>query len=86
MVGLFGDLSSIWAGLVSGIVGLAFVGYLANRILKKDPGSEIMIKISKAIQDGAMAFLAREYKSIGIFVFILAVIIFFGVAQKTAVA
>ncbi len=86
MVGLFGDLSSIWAGLISGIVGLVFVGYLANRILKKDPGSEVMIKISKSIQDGAMAFLAREYKSIGIFVFILAVIIFFGVAQKTAFA
>ena len=86
MIGLFGDLSSIWAGLVSGIVGLAFVGYLANRILKKDPGNEKMVAISKSIQDGAMAFLAREYKSIGIFVLILAAVIFFGVTKKTAVA
>lgn len=86
MISVFGDLTSIWAGLISGIVGLAFVGYLANRILKKDPGSEKMIAISKAIQDGAMAFLAREYKSIGIFVVILAAIIFFGVTKKTAFA
>ncbi|MFH1541268.1 MAG: sodium-translocating pyrophosphatase [Elusimicrobiota bacterium] len=86
MVGLFGDLTSVWTGFVSGIVGLAFVWYLANKILKKDPGTEIMVKISKSIQDGAMAFLAREYKSIGIFVFILTVIIFFGVAKKTSIA
>lgn len=86
MIGLFGDLSSIWAGLISGIVGLAFVVYLANRILKKDPGNEKMVAISKSIQDGAMAFLAREYKSIGIFVVILAAIIFFGVTKKTAFA
>ncbi|MEW6557097.1 MAG: sodium-translocating pyrophosphatase [Elusimicrobiota bacterium] len=86
MIGLFGDLTSVWVGLVSGLVGLAFVGYLANRILKKDPGSEKMIAISKSIQDGAMAFLAREYKFICIFVLILAVIIFAGVTKKTAVA
>ena len=86
MIGLFGDLSSIWIGLISGVIGLVFVGYLVGKILKKDPGSEVMIKISKSIQDGAMAFLAREYKSIAIFVVILAAIIFFGVAKKTAFA
>ncbi|MDZ7262194.1 MAG: sodium-translocating pyrophosphatase, partial [candidate division KSB1 bacterium] len=38
------------------------------------------------IQQGAMAFLKREYQSIGIFVLILAIIILAGVSQKTAVA
>lgn len=86
MFDLFGRFTSISAAIISALAGLGFVVYLANMILKNDPGNEKMVSISKAIQEGAMAFLKREYKSIGIFVFILTVIIFFGVAKKTAAA
>ncbi|OQA90897.1 MAG: putative K(+)-stimulated pyrophosphate-energized sodium pump [Elusimicrobia bacterium ADurb.Bin231] len=86
MVTVFGDLTSVWAGLGAAIAGLIFVLYLAKRIMKKDPGNEKMVEISKAIQQGAMAFLEREYKSIGIFVALLAIILFFAVSKKTAVA
>ncbi len=86
MVSQFGDLLSIWFGIISGVIGLGFVAYLAARILKKDPGSELMVSISKSIQKGAMAFLKREYKSIGIFVIILVSVISIGISPKTAIA
>ncbi len=82
----FIDLSSMWIGLVAAILGLGYVGYLAHRVLKKDPGSEKMISISKLIQQGAMAFLKREYRSIAIFVLLLAIILFFSVSKLTAFA
>ncbi|MBN1383607.1 MAG: sodium-translocating pyrophosphatase [Elusimicrobia bacterium] len=86
MIDLFGGFTSISAAVISAVLGMGFVAYLAAGILKKSQGNESMVSISKSIQEGAMAFLRREYKSIGIFVFILAIIIFFGVAKKTAAA
>ncbi len=80
------SLSSMWIGLVAALLGLGYVVYLANRILKKDPGNEQMVLISKLIQQGAMAFLRREYKTIAIFVFFLTIILFFGVSKLTAFA
>ncbi len=43
--------------------------------MKKSPGNERMVAISKAIQEGATAFLKREYLYIGIFVVIIAALI-----------
>ena len=86
MVNQFEDLSAVWIGLVSGIIGLGFVVYLVRKILRMDAGNEKMVAISKSIQEGAMAFLKREYKSIAIFVLILVVVIFVGVSPNTAIA
>ena len=83
---LLGELSSIGIGVISAIAGLGFVVYLARRILKKDPGSEHMVSISKSVQEGAMAFLKREYRSIGIFVLILGGILLAAVSGSTAMA
>jgi len=47
--------------LASGIVGLIFVAFLVREVLSRNPGSEVMQKISLAIQEGARAFLKREY-------------------------
>ena len=48
---------------------------LAISILKKDPGNEKMIKISRAIQDGALAFLKEEYKTMALWAGIFAIVI-----------
>jgi K(+)-stimulated pyrophosphate-energized sodium pump len=44
-------------------------------VLAYDPGNETMQAIAKAIQEGATAFLSREYRVIAIFVVIVATII-----------
>ncbi len=65
---------SIWVPL-AGIAALLFAFYLANRINKVEPGTPVMQEIAKAIHEGAMAFLKREYQSLVIFVIIVAAFI-----------
>lgn len=86
MIGVFGDLSSLWLSLAVAVAGIGFVVYLAKKILLKDEGTDRMKEISAAIQKGAMAFLFREYKSIAFFVFFVALVLFIFVAKKTALA
>ncbi len=62
---------------VLGGAALALIyGLLAIRSITKLPsGDEKMISIAKAIQEGAKAFLARQYKTVGIVAAILFVVI-----------
>jgi len=56
-------------------VGLVFALLLTLNILRQDKGSEEIQFIGKAIQEGAMAFLSREYRLLAIFVGIMAIIL-----------
>ena len=72
---------------IIGILALIFAFYKASSIDKIKPGNDRMQEISKYIQDGAMAFLSRQYKSLGIFVVALFIILTFvpGLGFKTAI-
>ncbi len=61
--------------LGSGVAALLFVWYLASYTLKQDPGNERMQRISAMIQEGAKAFLKREYTYVFTFVAIIFVMI-----------
>ncbi|MDR2866724.1 MAG: sodium-translocating pyrophosphatase [Methanomassiliicoccaceae archaeon] len=60
---------------VAAVVALAFALYFYKDIFSKDTGTPDMQKISNAIREGAMAYLARQYKTIGIISVILAAIL-----------
>lgn len=60
---------------IVGVVALIYAYSRASYINKADAGTEKMKEISGYIQDGAMAFLGREYKVIGIFVAVMFVIL-----------
>ena len=57
-----------------GAVGLGFV--MMRGVLAKDTGTEKMGEIASAIQEGAMAYIKRQFRTIGIIVVPLAVIVF----------
>lgn len=60
--------------VLAGVLAMAFALYLAKSVLKEDQGTPKMIEISEAIQEGAMAFLNRQYKTlipIALIIFIL---------------
>lgn len=61
--------------LVAGIIGLIFAAYLVFNLLKQDPGPKEVREISAAIEEGALAFLYREYKTLAWFVVIVAVLL-----------
>ena len=64
-------------GLI-GMFALIFAFFLTGRVLKKDPGSKEMQEISKAIEDGAHAFLRAEYRILIVFVGVLFLLIGIG--------
>ncbi len=69
---------------VLGAVGLV-VAFLIYGYLKKQPtGNESMQEIAKAIHEGAMAFLASEYKIVGLFMVAFVLILGFFINWQTA--
>ncbi len=66
---------SILFALLCAIVSIIYSVILIQWILKKPVGNEKMQSIAKAIQEGAKAFLNRQYKTIGIVAIILFTII-----------
>ena len=65
----------ILLAVVASIVALAFALYLAMNVTKQDPGDEQIQFIGRAIQEGAQAFLKREYTLLAVFVVVVAVIL-----------
>ncbi|TET85144.1 sodium-translocating pyrophosphatase [Candidatus Aerophobetes bacterium] len=78
----------------AGVIGLIGVGFLIKGILKASSGNKLMTDISRTIQQGAKAFLFREYRTVAILVVIVVALLslapFFvhnaGVNWQTALA
>jgi K(+)-stimulated pyrophosphate-energized sodium pump len=66
---------------VFGIIGLLYTFWKSAWVKKQDPGTDKMVKIAESIAEGAMAFLKAEYKVLGIFVVIVAILL--GVSGST---
>ena len=65
-------------GLIVGIVSLLTASGSAVFVIKKDEGKGKMVEISKFIREGAMTFLNTEYKSLSIFIVVVAVLLYIG--------
>ena len=63
--------------IACGVIGIASGLLLVRSVLAADPGSPRMREIAKAIQEGAEAFLRRQFRTILIIVVPLAVLIYF---------
>ena len=61
----------LWV-LGAGILALIFAAWRASVVARADVGTERMAEISGYIQEGAMAFLAAEYKVLSVFVIAVA--------------
>jgi K(+)-stimulated pyrophosphate-energized sodium pump len=61
--------------LLMSLLAILYSVYLSFQVLKESKGNEKMIEIAAAIQEGAMAYMARQYKTIAIFAVIIAVIL-----------
>ncbi len=62
---------------LAAIAALIFVALLSKEVVSRDPGNEKMQEISALVQEGARAFLKREY--IWVFTFVIVIAIIFSI-------
>src|SRR5579871_3965077 len=72
-----GDKAILWLVIACGLIGIVSGVILARGVLAADAGSARMREIAKAIQEGAEAFLKRQFRTIVLIVVPLAILIFF---------
>ena len=68
-------MTILYLAIVVGLLGLIFAAFLTFRILRQDQGNETIQFIGRAIQEGAIAFLSREYRMLSIFVVLMFIIL-----------
>jgi len=71
--------------LFASVLAIVYGLFLAGLIMKKPAGNERMQEISKAIQQGAGAYLNRQYKTIGVIAVILFVILWLALGLTIAI-
>ncbi len=59
---------TFYIAFAASAVGMVFALFLTLKIIRQDNGNETIQFIGKAIEEGAMAFLSREYRLLSIFV------------------
>jgi len=73
----------LYLALVCALAAIVVALFLVRGVLATDSGTASMVDIAKAVQEGAEAFLARQFKTIGIIIVPLAVLIFFTATKVT---
>ena len=73
----------LYFALLCAVASIVVALFLVRGVLAADQGTASMKDIAKAIQEGAEAFLARQFKTIGIIIVPLAVLIFFTATKVT---
>ncbi len=60
--------------LIFGAIAILFAAWLAKDVFKRDQGTPEMQKVSNAIFQGAMAYLKRQYQTIGMLAVLAAIV------------
>src|SRR5438045_175355 len=77
--------SSVLLAIGGGAVAVLFAGLLTAIVLRQPPGNQRMVEIASAIQEGASAYLNRQYTVIAVIGVVVAVVIGLTLGWVTAV-
>lgn len=75
----------VYGAIIVGLLALVFAYTKLAAISKMDAGNARMKEIAGHIYDGAMAFLAREYRYLVIFIVVVAIILLVTINIQTAI-
>src|SRR5688572_1037751 len=78
------DATYYWAVIVCGALALAYGAWATTSVLAASAGNPRMQEIAAAIQEGAKAYLNKQYTTIGIVGIVVAVILFFALSKLSA--
>jgi K(+)-stimulated pyrophosphate-energized sodium pump len=71
-----GEWLVLWLAAAAAILAIAVGLFLVRSVMAADEGTSKMKEIAQAIQEGALAYLKRQFKTIGLILIPLAVIVF----------
>ncbi|MGY1591099.1 sodium-translocating pyrophosphatase [Geodermatophilus sp. SYSU D00708] len=66
-----GDVVLVTIVLAISIAALAFAAYLVRAVMAADQGTPTMRDIARAVQEGAAAYLRRQFRTLGVFAVIV---------------
>ena len=72
-----------WLSPIASVAALCFAWYFYKRMMRSSPGNDKMQEIAGYVREGALAYLFRQYKVVGlvflVLLVILAVLAYFGI-------
>jgi K(+)-stimulated pyrophosphate-energized sodium pump len=71
-----GEWLVLWLAAAAAILAIAVGLFLVRSVMAADEGTAKMKEIAQAIQEGALAYLKRQFKTIGLILIPLAVIVY----------
>jgi K(+)-stimulated pyrophosphate-energized sodium pump len=71
--------------IACGVIALLYGIFTSGQVLRAPAGNQRMIEVAAAIQEGAKAYLGRQYTTIGIVGVVVAVLLFFVVGPLQAI-
>jgi K(+)-stimulated pyrophosphate-energized sodium pump len=77
--------TELWFVIACGVLAVLYGVYTSRSIMALSPGNERMQEIAGAIQEGASAFLKRQYRTIAIVGVVIFVIAFLALGVKAAI-
>jgi len=72
-----GEWAILWSSVAAALLAIAVGFYLMKLVLAEDEGTPKMKEIAYAIQEGASAYLRRQFKTIAVILIPLAAVVFF---------
>ncbi len=67
----------LWFVLASAFLALGYGYYLVRKVMAHDPGTPKMQEVARAIEEGAMAYLGRQFKTMIWFVVLITIGLYF---------
>ncbi|TMI79602.1 MAG: sodium-translocating pyrophosphatase [Bacillati bacterium ANGP1] len=74
----FGGLEStlLWLVFAAAVCALAYGWWLIRRVLRQSPGPAAMQEVAAAIQEGAQAYLGRQFLTMSLFILVITVALY----------
>jgi len=78
------QLIALFAAPITALIALGYGAYLTKAVLKEDEGNEKLKAIGKAVREGAMSYLSKQFRLVIPIMLVLAVIIWLTLGKGVA--
>src|SRR3569832_958859 len=79
-------MNIVYAAMICGVIAVLYGLFTSRQVLSASAGNEKMQDIAAAIQEGAKAYLTRQYTTIAIVGVVVAVVLFFALGTLSTVS